>query len=262
MKFDVDAFKDYRKKRIHRLEIVMQPKQQIKDLPPYTIRESARAKRVTLRIQPRTGLEVVVPKGFDSSIVPQLIQQKQGWIDKMMKKIAKNYPPPNSWDVLPTLIELEAMGREFTVNYVKSNSMDLLLKQNSEGRLTITGQGSLNDYSALLTDWLKQQGKQFLPPMLRALSRETGLDYARCQVRSQRTRWGSCSRKGTISLNCKLLFLPVEHVRYVMLHELCHVKHMNHSPAFWNYLQQLDPNALRLDKELDAYWPKVPYWVA
>jgi predicted metal-dependent hydrolase len=80
-------------------------------------------------------------------------------------------------------------------------------------------------------------------------------------IRSQRTRWASCSPKGTISLNVRLMFLPQHLVRYVLLHELAHTQEMNHSRRYWAILESLEPNYLELDKELRAGWRLVPDWI-
>ena len=83
----------------------------------------------------------------------------------------------------------------------------------------------------------------------------------RVAIRCQRTRWGSCSTRGTVSLNCSLLFLREDVVRYLFVHELAHTRHMNHSPDFWRCVETLEPDYRRLDAELLAGWRTVPEWV-
>jgi len=73
------------------------------------------------------------------------------------------------------------------------------------------------------------------------------------RIRDQRSRWGSCNSRGTISLNRRCALLPVELQDYVYLHELCHLQHMNHSPAFWHLLEQLMPDARQRRRELNRY---------
>ena len=79
-------------------------------------------------------------------------------------------------------------------------------------------------------------------------------------IKNQRTRWGSCARSGRISLNCKLLFLPRELVRYVMVHELCHLLEANHSRRFWAHVCQMDKVADDHHEQMRDAWKLVPSW--
>ncbi len=94
-----------------------------------------------------------------------------------------------------------------------------------------------------------------------SLADELNYPVARVSIRCQRTRWGSCSTRGTVSLNCSLVFLRPEVVRYLFVHELAHTKHMNHSANFWRLVERLEPDYRRLDRELLAGWRTVPGWV-
>ncbi len=83
---------------------------------------------------------------------------------------------------------------------------------------------------------LAAQAKQTLPPRLHELAQKHGFLYNKVTIRNMHTRWGSCSAKGNISLSIYLLMLPAHLQDYVMLHELCHTRQMNHSPKFWALL--------------------------
>lgn len=97
--------------------------------------------------------------------------------------------------------------------------------------------------------------------MLAATAREVGMSYRKMAIRRQRSRWGSCSTRGTISLNCCLLFQRPEVVRYLLVHELAHTQHMNHSKRFWQCVERHCPDFQELDAELLAGWRRVPVWV-
>jgi predicted metal-dependent hydrolase len=88
------------------------------------------------------------------------------------------------------------------------------------------------------------------------------LSFCSVQVRRQRTRWGSCSAKGAISLNLCLLFQSPAVLRYLLCHELAHTEHMNHSARFWRRVEQCEPQYRALDAELlRTGWNRVPQWV-
>ena len=81
-------------------------------------------------------------------------------------------------------------------------------------------------------------------------------------LRKQKTRWGSCSSLGTISLNVKLLFVEPDLVRYILIHELCHVRHMNHSKRFWKLVSAYYAPYKEAHRRLKDAWRKMPRWVA
>ena len=90
--------------------------------------------------------------------------------------------------------------------------------------------------------WYRRQAWLYLPLRLRQLAQQVGLGPSRITVRSQKTRWGSCSTRGTISLNWRLMMIPSTLVDYVLTHELCHLQHLDHSARFWALLGKLIPD--------------------
>ena len=88
---------------------------------------------------------------------------------------------------------------------------------------------------------LKKQAKKLIPSMAAQIAAEMGVSYGTISVRAQKTRWGSCSSKGNLNFNCLLMLLPANVRRYVVVHELCHRKEMNHSQRFWREVEQYQP---------------------
>ena len=109
--------------------------------------------------------------------------------------------------------------------------------------------------------WLVAHARTVLGAELARLAAELGFRYERLSVRRQRTRWGSCSLRGTVSLNCCLLFQRPEVLRYLLIHELVHTAHMNHSGRFWRRVELHAPDWRQLDRELLDGWRRVPSWV-
>lgn len=93
-----------------------------------------------------------------------------------------------------------------------------------------------------LSRWYREQASEVLPRRLSELSRQTGLRPARLTIRDQSSRWGSCSVKGSLNLNYKLVMAPPQVADYVMVHELCHLREQNHSKRFWSLVQSLVPD--------------------
>ena len=163
----------------------------------------------------------------------------------------------------PGTIVFDAVGKRFTVCYTYRRARGLELTQPSDSGLELHGNVSnRKGCLTLLRWWLQTQGRLHLSPWLKKLSLETGLCFRSTQIRGQKTRWGSCSSRGTISLNYKLLFLPPHLVNYILLHELCHTVHLNHSPSFWSFLASFEPACRTLDAEMKTAGRLVPRWVS
>ncbi len=99
----------------------------------------------------------------------------------------------------------------------------------------------------------RKKARKILVQRLDVLSQKFGLPYNRVFVRNQKTRWGSCSAKKNINLNVNLLRLPQELMDYAIVHELAHTKELNHSPAFWNFLERLVTDSKKLDQALSQF---------
>lgn len=236
----------------------------------YSVRVSARAKRVRLVITRERGLEVVVPRRFDKRKIPALMAGKRDWIERAVARIEEQRrlleaEPPR----LPTRIVLPAVGEDWQVEYrppalaaVRGPSSGGSAVREAAGhRLVVTGNGDASAQQEALNRWLARAARRRLLPWLSRLAEEHRFAFERAVVRSQRTRWASCSRRGTISLNSRLLFLPPELVDHVLLHELCHTRELNHSARFWTLLGYHDPLCRTHRKALRTAGAMVPAWV-
>jgi predicted metal-dependent hydrolase len=113
-----------------------------------------------------------------------------------------------------------------------------------------------------LRRWLMGRAQTVLAEHLADCAREFGFSYRALSIRRQKTRWGSCSARGTISLNCCIVFQPPEVLRYLLIHELSHTRHMNHSRAFWATVAGCCPDYRKLDRQLLEGWRRVPSWLS
>jgi predicted metal-dependent hydrolase len=111
-----------------------------------------------------------------------------------------------------------------------------------------------------LCAFVKAKAGPLLVSALRQTSLEAGLPFVSARVRQQRTRWGSCTAGGRVSLNVNLAFLPAALARYVFIHELCHTRHQDHSPRFWGAVRGIVPDCRELDAALRHGAHYVPLW--
>ena len=242
----------------------MQTADTLSKVPDYTVRESPRARRVCLKVTPRGHVEVVVPHGFDQRRVAALVSGKQAWLETTLKRMALR-PHDMSWnapDVLPDTITLPAITETWAISYIAIDKPRVTLMMDTVNtRLTLRGNiSNVALCKTVLRRWLLCKARQHLVPWLKQLSNEKNLPFKNVQVRAQRTRWGSCSRQQNININCKLLFLPAALVHCVLLHELCHTVHMNHSSKFWDLMKKQQPDYVELDAQLRKARHWVPAW--
>jgi predicted metal-dependent hydrolase len=226
----------------------------------FAVRESGRARRLSIKVFPRGRVEVVVPKRTRAADVRQFVEAHSDWIAKARAAFAADHPPEPF--ALPDVIKLAGVDREFAVEYRPEQGAGSVRFRKYEDRVSLSGRTSDETLSvAALKRWLTSVARDEYLPRLQALSSLTGNGFKRLHVRGQRTCWGSHSSSGTISLNFCLLFLDPQHLRYVIIHELCHARHMNHSRRFWNLVGRHEPDYRRLDKDLNDAWRKIPTWV-
>jgi predicted metal-dependent hydrolase len=230
------------------------------DSSGFSVRESGRAKRLSIKVYPRGRVEVVVPKRTRARDVQTFVDEHRDWIEQTRASFAAKHPPePFS---LPDFVNLAAIGRRVRVAYRGRRNADTVRFRRHGDLVVLTG-NTFDEAQciAALKRWLAIVAKEELETWLRALSVRTGDSFKRMQVRGQKTCWGSHSSTGTISINYCLLFLEPVLVRYLMIHELCHARHMNHSRRFWRAVAQHEPDYKRLDRELGESWSRIPGWL-
>lgn len=230
-------------------------------LPAYTVRESDRARRVRLTVTARDGLVVVVPRRFPHSRVPTIVAARHEWVLTALERVRERREALEAGrDTLPERIELPGLGESWAVAY-RPSARPGVRSQTSRGVLTLSGAtDDLQAVRAALLRFCRRRAAEVLPRLLADLAREQRLHHGRVTVRRQRSRWGSCSAGGSISLNASLGFLPPRLVRYVLLHELVHTRRLDHSPAFHALLAEREPEARALARELREAWRHVPAW--
>ena len=224
------------------------------------MRQSHRAKRLSIKVFPRGRVEVVVPRRTSARAVKAFVEENQEWIDRARDSFAKNYTPESF--ALPTEIALPTVDEQISVCYVPEAGAETVRFRMSNGKLILSGKTNDEKQCVLaFKRWLSGTARRSFEPRLRALSVLTETPYTKVHIRMQRTCWGSRSSSGTVSLNLCLLFLKPEITRYLMIHELCHGRHMNHSKRFWKFVSRFEPEYKALDRRLGESWRDVPNWL-
>ncbi len=219
---------------------------------PHTFRRSKRAKHISMRILADRGLEVILPVGVDEQQGLRFFKKNSAWVEKHRDMLEpKQIEHEKSRHALVKQIKLACIDKTVTVRYLQMQTRTIQLRTPLPEVLIFMGKiKDARCCQAKLDHWLKQQARLHLLPMLFTLQAQTGLRYHKASIRLQRSRWGSCSARGTISLNARLLYYPYDVVRYVMIHELCHLKELNHSRRFWRLVESFEPRYRELKAQL------------
>ena len=229
----------------------------------YRLRVTPWARGISLRVTVTGALEVVAPRRYSPRTILRILAREAAWIESAQANAAARrqaVSPSAAWQ-LPPEISLPAIGARWAVTTRLAAARGVRVIEPNPDALVVAG--PVADPIACrraLRRWLLRQGQDHLLPRLADVSRGCSLPYSRSTVRVARSRWGSCSRLGVISLNARLLLLPPALVDYVLVHELCHTRQPNHSPAFWALVARHCPAYPDHRRELRAAGKQLPAW--
>ena len=224
--------------------------------PVFTIRRHWRAKHVKMSYSKSSGLELTLPKRFSTKHIPSILEENKDWILKQ-KKLYDHVAAV----VRPLEIHLLAFQQKWTVHYFQNDKQPRVKPFSADG---IILSGDIQDFSicqAKLSDWVKKQAKILVSAYFKNLAAEMQIPYQDLTIRSQSTLWGSCSQDKSIRLNYKLVFLPEVLMRHIMIHELCHTRHMNHSDRFWQMVAKFDKDWQVNKKAMRNADNYMPAWI-
>lgn len=223
----------------------------------WELRVSRRARYARLQIKPFGGLEVVIPPRFPRHQVAGLVAKHAGWARRQLNRQAQLRQSVQ----LPSHVSLAFDNSSTPVVYTTGPlQMNFDMFAESSTEKIVIAADSQRERCSQLRGWIRRRARESFPAMLAEISTRTGLEFNRLSIRSQKTRWGSCSTRGNISLNDQLLFMPAKTVRYLMIHELCHTRHLNHSKAFWALVEHHCADFRSHEKLLGDSRNLVPGW--
>ncbi len=210
------------------------------------IRKSARAKRISLRVASSDRAILTLPKWSSWSSGFSFLSAEREWLTEK----TGNYPS------IPSLSEYFSGGGELwlddsprTLSWNRGGDYSKSSCRVGANAVSACLPGKVGLEDELL-ETCRSLARSSLTARLESLGQRHDLKWNKLRIGNQRSRWGSCSESGTISLNWRLILLRYELGNYVLCHELAHLEHMNHSVAFWDFLESLVPGAKKMDVEL------------
>ena len=205
-----------------------------------------RARRCILRLRPDGAARVTVPRGGSVAQARRFAERNVAWLERQLLRQALRPHRPAVW----------SPGTEI---YFRGERVRLEPGENGEtGLIRFGGEvvrvvDAPGDLRPVIERHLRKLAAQELPARVFELAAPHQLPVRRVTVRNQRSRWGSCSRRGTISLNWRLVQTPLFVRDYLVLHELAHLKEMNHSRRFWSKVARLSPDFREAERWLKQH---------
>ena len=196
----------------------------------------SRRKTVAILIDRDGRLTVRAPLRLSMPRIQEFVESHAGWIAKTLARLQAVSPPPaQRYADGETLLFL---GQAYPLSIVPARRPALTF----DGAAFQLAKSSLPGAVGIFEAWYRQQARLFLAERVPVLAKKHGFKYQKIRISSARTRWGSCSSRGTLSFTYRLIMAPAEVVDYVILHELVHTQIRNHSKTFWNKVAELMPD--------------------
>ncbi len=200
---------------------------------PVSVRRSARARRIGLTIDPMGGVELVVPRRVAMADAERFLESETEWVLARLAAMPPRVPFAHG-------AAIPVLGRERRIVHLPLFPPEV----RDEGEELVVG-GPRDDIAVTVTAWMTALARDVLGGEARAKAATLDLTVAGVTVRDQRTRWGSCSVRGRLSLSWRLVLAPPDVRDYVVSHEVAHLKELNHGPNFWALVEWLCPGHAR-----------------
>lgn len=202
--------------------------------------KSKRRKTMALKVN-HSGVSLYIPASLPESVAETFIAQKASWIRQKLQDYALQQPVNNQFDEGDTLLFL---GQHHILRFVEGTGTLSVIRHpeiiECHGSLTRASKKAIR---MAIVQWYKQQAQHYLTERTLTLGHQIKLHPRSITVKTYKARWGSCSYSGDIYYNWQLMLAPPDIIDYVIIHELCHTKHHNHSPAFWQLVKYHYPHA-------------------
>ena len=183
-------------------------------------------------------IRVTAPKRLALYRIQQLLIKRSKWISQQLQQQASQPKIDPKQYVDGT--QISYLGKRYRLNIITSSTKGSRARLKA-GQLIVelsNAQESSDATKTVVGQWYQQRAEERLPKIVAKLSKEIGVDYGDIEIRYFKSRWGSCRADGRLQFNWRLMMAPPQIIEYVVVHELCHRIHLNHSRMFWREVEQ------------------------
>ncbi len=193
-------------------------------------------KTIALIITNEGKLIVRAPLRYPKAKIDDLVDQKTGWIEKKLTQVQK-FNNSKEQKAIKKNDQFWFLGKQYDLYVSEGNSSSITLRDKF-----YLSRKVLPQVEKVFTHWYRLQARKILEERAGFLSKRFGFSYKTIKITSARTRWGSCSTRGTLSFPWRLVMAPLPVIDYVVIHELVHTVERNHQKGFWNKVAMIEPH--------------------
>ncbi|MDR3539865.1 MAG: SprT family zinc-dependent metalloprotease [Desulfosporosinus sp.] len=221
---------------------------------PYSIRRSFKTKHVNITVG-IDGVQVVAPISLDDSEIILLVEKKRDWIFNKFESYCQRSAQIRPERKLVSGEKLMFMGEDYPLKVIEVEDRYTSVNL-TEGQFLVSINRDVPQEKRRATvqkkleQWYISKAKEFINERIAVFTPKIGVTVKTVRFKNQKTRWGSCSQKGNLNFNWKLVMAPTFIIDYVIVHELCHFIQMNHSQEFWRLVGNLIPDYIERRKWL------------
>jgi predicted metal-dependent hydrolase len=208
----------------------------------YRVRRSAKARRLTLHVDKRDGLVVVLPRRMPLKEVGKMLAENAAWIDKQLDKHGVRYGPVRREYANGSKILVLGKPRRLVLHTWDDPRKPSQARLDADVMTVYLSAQDIFDVKSVLERWLRRTARQIITDRVAVLAARIGLQPGKLYIGERTTRWGSCSGSGNLSFCYRLVMAPLPVVDAVIAHELCHLRHLNHSRRFYRLLKLACPD--------------------
>jgi predicted metal-dependent hydrolase len=219
----------------------------------FRIERSNRRKTLGIYISPKSDVVVRSPRFLEVDKILEIVKKRARWIIEK-QELVKNHGDMGSAKEFVSGESFPYLGKQYRLKLIKSVSKEEKCKL-INGRFLVEvnwelkGQGIKRTVRKTLMDWYLRRAEEKIPERVKLYARQIGKWPERVEIKNHKRQWGSCSHKGIVRFNWKIIMVPVTILDYVIVHELCHLIYQHHSSQFWQKVQTIVPDyAKRRDK--------------
>lgn len=220
---------------------------------PFLVRRSNRRTTVALTVEPPGKLVVTAPPNTSITRLNGLVRNKARWVVERIKRTS-DVPPAHPHREFVSGETVLYLGRQYRLKVVSGGEGETAALHGQWFHVPVPGHLHGGERAQAvrhaLRAWLKSHAESRLPLRLAALCKRFGIDVPPIVVREQRKRWGSCDTKGTLRINWRVIQAAPSLIDYVLVHELVHLRHQNHTRAFWAEVERMMPEYEQRRREL------------